>query len=68
MTLMEVLDPHSGVIYPYLVEATRLKPAIIRTSKGNVHTLHALRQIVKSGYVLKHSPLNEIREAETTNE
>ena len=50
-----VLMSLDGVIYPYLVEATRLKPAIIRTSKGNVHTLHALRQIVKSGYVLKES-------------
>ena len=56
-----VLMSLDGVIYPYLVEATRLKPAIIRTSKGNVHTLHALRQIVKSGYVLKESSfsLNE---------
>ena len=44
-----------GVIYPFLVEETRLKPAIIRTTKGNVHILHALRQIIKSGYVLQES-------------
>ena len=53
-----VLMSLDGVIYSYLVEAPRLKAAIIRTSKGNVQTLHALRQIVKSGYVLKHSSLN----------
>ena len=39
--------------YPYLVEETRLKPGVIRTTKGNVFTLPALRQMVKSGYMLK---------------
>ena len=41
-----------GVVYPYLVEETRLKPGVIRTTKGNVLTLPALRQMVKSGYML----------------
>ena len=48
-----VLMSLDGVVYPYLVEETRLKPGVIRTTKGNVFTLPALRQMVKSGYVLK---------------
>ena len=39
-----------GVLYPYLIEATRLKPAVVRTTKGNVYTLSALRQVIKGGY------------------
>ena len=50
-----VLMSLNGVIYSYQLEASMLKPAITRTSKGNVHTLHALRQIVRSEYVLKDS-------------
>ena len=48
-----VLMSLDGVIYPYLVEASRIKPGVIRTTKGNVHTLPALKQIIKSGYLLK---------------
>ena len=48
-----VLMSLDGVVYPYLVEETRLKPGVIRTTKGNVFTLPALRQMVKSGYMLK---------------
>ena len=50
-----VLMSLDGVIYPYLVEASRIKPGVIRTTKGNVHTLPALKQIIKSGYLLKGS-------------
>ena len=50
-----VLMSLDGVVYPYLVEETRLKPGVIRTTKGNVYTLSALRQMVKSGYLLKDS-------------
>ena len=48
-----VLMSLDGVVYPYLVEETRLKPGVIRTTKGNVFTLPALRQMIKSGYMLK---------------
>ena len=48
-----VLMSLDGVVYPYFVEETRLKPGVIRTTKGNVFTLPALRQMVKSGYMLK---------------
>ena len=48
-----VLMSLDGVVYPYLVEESRLKPGVIRTTKGNVFTLPALRQMVKSGYMLK---------------
>ena len=47
-----------GVVYPYLVEETRLKPGVIRTTKGNVFTLPALRQMIKSGYLLTHHHYN----------
>ena len=50
-----VLMSLDGVVYPYLVEETRLKPGVIRTTKGNVFTLPALRQMVKSGYMLKNT-------------
>ena len=50
-----VLMSLDGVIYPYLVEASRIKPGVIRTTKGNVYTLPALRQIIKSGYLLEGS-------------
>ena len=44
-----------GVVYPYLVEESRLKPGVIRTTKGNVYTPPALRQMIRSGYLLKDS-------------
>ena len=37
-----VLMSLDGVVYPYLVEETRLKPGVIRTTNGNVFTLPAL--------------------------
>ena len=37
---------------PNLIEENRIKPGVIRTTKGNVSTMSALRQIVKSGHLL----------------
>ena len=39
----------SGQIYPFLVEETRLKPGSIWTTKGNVHTLVELKQVLCAG-------------------
>ena len=36
----------TGKIYPQLIEETRLKPGSIWTSRGNVHTLAQLRQVL----------------------
>ena len=38
-----------GQIYPHLIEETRLKPAKIWTSKGNITTLVELRQALSTG-------------------
>ena len=38
-----------GQIYPFLVEETRLKPGSIWTTKGNVHTLAELKQVLSAG-------------------
>ena len=38
-----------GQIYPHLVEETRLKPGIIRTSQGNVKSLAELKQALLAG-------------------
>ena len=38
-----------GVVYPHLVEETRLKPGAIWTTKGNVYTLAQLRQVLSTG-------------------
>ena len=51
-----VLMSLDGIIYPFLVEETRLKPGVIRTTKGNVYTLSALRQMIRSGYLLRDAP------------
>ena len=48
-----VLMSLDGVLHPYLIEATRLKPAVVRTTRGNVYTLSALRQVIKGSYVLQ---------------
>ena len=32
-----------GVVYPHLVEETRLKPGSIWTTKGNIYTIALLR-------------------------
>ena len=38
-----------GQIYPFLVEETRLKPGDLWTTKGNVHTLAELLQVLSAG-------------------
>ena len=35
-----------GQIYPFLVEEMRLKPGLIWTTQGNVHTLAELKQVL----------------------
>ena len=53
-----VLMSLDGVIYPFLIEETRIKPGVIRSSKGPITTLAGLRQLIKEGYVIKDdSPL-----------
>ena len=46
-----------GQIYPRLVEETRLKPGIIRTSNGNVTTLPQLRQAINQPLNMTHTPI-----------
>ena len=41
-----------GKFYPYLIEETRIKPGFVRTTKGNVTHMSALRQVIKSGELL----------------
>ena len=47
-----ILMSLDGKLYPYLIEENRIKPGVIRTTKGNVSTMSALRQIVRSGHLL----------------
>ena len=47
-----ILMSLDGKLYPYLIEENRIKPGIIRTTKGNVNTMSHLRQIVRSGHLL----------------
>ena len=42
-----------GQIYPHLIGETRLKPATICPSKGNVTTLVELRQAMSTGLKIK---------------
>ena len=39
----------NGRVLPRIIEFERIKPAIIRTSQGNVHSLIQLRQILNAG-------------------
>ena len=41
-----------GKLYPYLIEETRIKPGFVRTTKGNVTHMSALRQVIKSGELI----------------
>ena len=43
----------TGEIYPRLIEESRMKPGVIRTMKGNVKTLAALKAVLCSGYRVK---------------
>ena len=38
-----------GMVYPHLIEETRIKPGCIRTHLGNVTTLASLRHILRTG-------------------
>ena len=62
-----VLMSLDGVLYPYLIEATRLKPAVVRTTKGNVYTLSAMRQVIKGGYVLQDTGPDQRRSLSIQN-
>ena len=44
-----------GVVYPHLVEETRLKPGVLWTTKGNVYTLTQLRQVLRTGVAAQGS-------------
>ena len=51
----KVIDPHNylvmmldGKMFRGIFEHERLKPAVIRTSQGNVQTLAELRQIMNN--------------------
>ena len=43
----------TGEIYPRLIEESRMKPGVIRTTQGNVKTLAALKAVLRSGYKVK---------------
>ena len=49
-----------GVVYPHLIEETRLKPGTIHTTAGNVSTLAKLKEVLRAGITskeLRASPL-----------
>ena len=47
-----ILMTLNGRIIPRVIEFERIKPAIIRTSQGNVHNLVQLRQVLSAGIKL----------------
>ena len=55
MVIYKIVDPHNyllmtldGITLKGIVEHERLKPAIIRTSHGNVQNLAELKQIMST--------------------
>ena len=55
----KIIDPHNyllmtldGKILRGLFEHERLKPAVLRTSEGNVNNLAKLKQIINVGLAL----------------
>ena len=57
--IYKIIDPHNyllitldGKILQGLFDHERLKPAMIRTSEGNVTHLAKLKQIINAGIVL----------------
>jgi hypothetical protein len=42
-----------GIVYPQLIEETRIKPGQIRTTQGNVSTLADLKQVIRTGFKIK---------------
>ena len=56
LVIYKIIDPHNylfmmldGKILRGLFEHKSLKPAIIRTSKGNIHNLPWLKQVINTG-------------------
>ena len=47
-----------GQICPFLVEETRLKPGVIWTTQGNVHTLAELKQVLSAEIKVADSQLS----------
>ena len=59
VAIYKIKDPHNyllmtldGKILQGLFEHERLKPAMIRTSEGNVNNLAKLKQIINAGIAL----------------
>ena len=59
VVIYKIIDPHNyllmtldGKILQGLFEHERLKPAMIRTSEGNVNNLAKLKQIINAGIAL----------------
>ena len=59
VVIYKIIDPHNyllmtldGKILWGLFEHEKLKPAMIRTSKGNVNNLAKLKQIINAGIAL----------------
>ena len=57
--MYKIVDPHNyllmtldGKILQGLFEHERLKPAILRTSEGNISNLVKLKQIINTGLML----------------
>ena len=42
-----------GLVYPHLIEETRIKPGVVRTTQGNVTTLADLKAVIRSGFKIK---------------
>jgi hypothetical protein len=51
-----ILMSLDGFIYPHLIEETRMKPGIIRTSEGNVSTLAELKHVIRLGIKIEADP------------
>ena len=45
-----------GILYPHLIEETRIKPGKIYTSMGTVSTLSELKRVLRAGLAITSSP------------
>ena len=59
VVIYKIIDPHNyllmtldGKILRGLFKHERLKPAILRTSKGNVNNLSQLKQVINVGLTM----------------
>ena len=67
--MYKIVDPHNyllmtidGKLMRGLFEHERLKPAVLKTEKGNVSTLSALKRSDESRYIyLTYSPMSQGR-------